>query len=422
MTLLTLSALLLVPIAASFLLYWKAIAVDGGWLATADDRAMLEHARQDLGLGGLLELHGLHFVPAMRLTFLVMLALFGTAWTPYGVVLVLSHGLLGAAVAAAVYWFGRSWPAALGIALPLTVSWSLSSGVLTSFVYVNIYLLIGVLVLVPVLVDWYLSTSSKTALTLLFLALSWCIFTLLSGLLAYIAAAIFYAGLKYTSDETGAGLRGVFTVTRRDLGMLGVVVVSLGLYGLAYGSELYAVGGRLPIEMGFCEETMHLSPLDRYLYVLAFGYFGFVSNGGFGFLPTDEIDWHRFIYGGVTVVLLVASTITVFLARWLSPSVRSTAAVVAGFVLLAMIAAGMVTSGRSCIQLWHMRYNAYALIFVGCAIGVLIGQIVKASPRRVSMVISAALLALSLFVTYQNVQVVLASPWMVERAPGFLGP
>ncbi len=419
--LLTLGALLLLPIVISFLLHWKAIAIDGGWLEISDDRAMLDVARAEPTLRGLLHLHGLHFHPTIRLVMLAMFTLFGTAWTPYGIALVLSHGLLGASVAAVIYRFGRSAVATAAVVLPLTVSWSLSSGVLTSFVYFNIYLLVCLIVLTPILVEQYARASPWRGAALLFAALTWSIFTILSGLLTYIATIVFHLGLKYTSGPSEGRARRFFTVTRRDLLLCCVIVVSLALYALAYSTELASVGWRLPVEMGLCEETTHPPAVDRYLYILSFGYFGFIARFGFGFLPTDEIGWHRYVYALITVLLLAASLLVVALPRVFSTSVRSAAVIVAGFVLLAMIAAAMVASGRSCVQLWHMRYNAYILASVTCAVGIVLGRILTGLPRGAALIASAVLIALSLLLTYHNVQAVLTSPWLVNRAPGFAG-
>jgi hypothetical protein len=68
-----------------------------------------------------------------------------------------------------------------------------------------------------------------------------------------------------------------------------------------------------------------------------------------------------------------------------------------------------------------MRYSVYTLAFVACAVGVALGRITSGLPKGAASIVSVVLVAVALLVTYQNVQTVLASPWMVQRAPGFLG-
>jgi hypothetical protein len=80
----------------------------------------------------------------------------------------------------------------------------------------------------------------------------------------------------------------------------------------------------------------------------------------------------------------------------------------------------MVTAGRSCLQFWHMRYNFYVVTFVTCAVGVLLGLLFNALPRQIAPYVAAMLLAGSVVVAYQNVQLVTSLDWMVKRAPGFM--
>lgn len=411
--------MLLAPVVVSFALYWKAVTVDGGWLDTADDRALLDGVRSASPFASLSELHGLHFIPAMRFVYLVMYALFGTEWTPYGVALVLSHGLLGTSIAALVYRFGRSWLAALAVVLPLITSWALSSGVLTSFVYVTIYPIVCLIVLAPILVERYVRQPSWPVTATLFVMLAWSIFTLLSSLLLFITVGLFYVGFRYVYDVLGVGVDLRALVGRRDGVLLGVAGLALGLYALAYSSALASIGWRLPVEMDMCQETYAYPQLDRFLYVLTFGYFGFVSQGGFGYLPADELgNWH-YVGGGVTLLAIGLAGLVVF-RRSAAREQRVAALVIGGFLVLALIGSAMVMSGRSCVQLWHMRYSVYTLACVACAVGVLLGRLLTGAPKRVAPVLGLVVLVVAALLTYDNVQFVLSSPWLVKRAPGFL--
>ena len=188
--------LLLVPMAISFALYWKVVAVDGGWLETSDDQMMLAGIRDNFRASNLLALHGLHFVPAMRLTYVILYALFGMWWTPYGVFLVFTHGLLAASVGIFVYRFSRSLAAALAVMIPFVTSWSLSSGVITSFIYSTLYVVVSLMLLSAVLVDLFVKRHSIGYALLLFLAVTWCSFTIISGTPIYMIVFMFYVGLK----------------------------------------------------------------------------------------------------------------------------------------------------------------------------------------------------------------------------------
>ena len=87
---------------------------------------------------------------------------------------------------------------------------------------------------------------------------------------------------------------------------------------------------------------------------------------------------------------------------------------------MAVATAGMVTAGRTCVQLWHMRYSFYTVTFITCAAGVLFGLILKALPRWIGPVLAVALLVLSVNLGYDNVNFVLTSSWLVNRTPGFV--
>ncbi len=418
-SLLIVAGLLLIPIAVSVALYWKVIAVDAGWLAVSDDAAMLARVRDNPTFAGLQELHGLHFVPAMRLTFLVMYSLFGVAWTPYGVVLVLTHGLLASSIGLFVYRFSRSWPAALAVALPVVTAWSLSSGVLTSFAYAPLYLLVSLMILAAVLVDHHLQQPSTIGAVLLALIAFWCIATILSGAIVYVLIAVFYVGLKIARSDRPSWLGRVFALERGDIPVIGLLAASLLVYAAGYATQLQAVGWKLPVEMAFCQEDVPLSNVDRFLYVFSYGYVGAINQGGFTFLPTFIGGW-RYLAAGGSVVAIVAALGVALFGTSLSTTTRSAAVAIAGCLIVALLAAVLVTAGRSCLQFWHMRYSFYMTAFVSCAVGVLLGLVLNALPRRVEPVLAAAMLVGSVVVAYQNVQMVQASDWLVKRAPGFM--
>jgi hypothetical protein len=134
-------------------------------------------------------------------------------------------------------------------------------------------------------------------------------------------------------------------------------------------------------------------------------------------LPTFIGAWRYLAAGGSLLAILLALGVAIF-GRSLSMATRSAAVAIAGCLVVALLAAVLVTAGRSCLQFWHMRYSFYMTAFVSCAVGVLLGLVLNALPRWIGPVLAAALLVGAAAVTYQNVQVVLASDWLVKRAPG----
>jgi hypothetical protein len=67
-----------------------------------------------------------------------------------------------------------------------------------------------------------------------------------------------------------------------------------------------------------------------------------------------------------------------------------------------------------------MRYNLYVSVFPAVAVGVLAGLSLTTLPRKVAPLLAALLLVGAALVAQRNVNVVLASTWMVDRAPGFV--
>lgn len=425
--------LLLVPMAISFALYWKVVAVDGGWLEAADDQIIIESIRNDLRASSLLALHGLHFVPAMKLTYLVLYILFGTWWTPYGVLLVFTHGLLAASVGIFVYRFSRSLPAALAVTIPYVTSWSLSSGVLTSFVYAPIYVVGSLMLLSAVLVDLFVKRRSIGYALLIFLAVLWASFTIISGTPIYMIVGMFYVGLKLAelrSGTVGSGIAGLLDIKgllagikrlidRRDVVFCGLVLLSVALYALVYGYVLSSVGWKLPTEMEMCQEDVPLPLVDRLLYVLSFGYVGTFMLSGVLYLPVSFGEW-RFVAAGVTAAGIVAALGVVLASSAIGVAGRSAAVAIAACLIMAVLTAAMVTTGRSCVQLWHMRYSFYTVTFITCAAGVLFGLILKALPRWISPILAVALLVVSVNLGHDNYVFVQTSSWLVNRKPGFL--
>ena len=131
----------------------------------------------------------------MRLTYVILYALFGMWWTPYGVFVVFTHGLLAASVGIFVYgsadpWLQRS-PSRSRSSHPRP-----SSGVITSFIYATLYVVVSLMLLSAVLVDLFVKRRSLGYALLTFLAITWCSFTIISGTPIYMIVFMFYVGLK----------------------------------------------------------------------------------------------------------------------------------------------------------------------------------------------------------------------------------
>jgi hypothetical protein len=126
---------------------------------------------------------------------------------------------------------------------------------------------------------------------------------------------------------------------------------------------------------------------------------------------------------GVTSVMGLAAlgSFQIAFARQTAAEESRSALVIAAVCLaMTLLDALMLTAGRQCIALWHMRYNLYVSVFPAVAVGILAGLSLTTLPRKVAPLLVALLLVGAALVAQRNVNVVLASTWMVDRAPGFV--
>ena len=213
------------------------------------------------------------------------------------------------------------------------------------------------------------------------------------------------------------GIKGL--LDRRDVIFCGLVLLSVALYALVYGYVLSSAGWKLPTEMEMCQEDVPLPLVDRLLYVLSFGYMGTFMLSGVLYLPVSFGEW-RFVAAGVTAAGIVAALGVLLASSSIGVAGRSAAVAIAACLIMAVVTAAMVTTGRSCVQLWHMRYSFYTVTFITCAAGVLFGLILQALPRWISPMLAVALLVVAVNLGHDNYIFVQTSSWLVNRKPGFI--
>jgi len=407
--------LLVVPLAISGVLYWPVISVDAGWLFVRDSQLFLRHPTGSFHLGELVRFVGNHFVPVSHLTYTAMHALFGTWWAPWGVVAVVCHALLISSVAAVIYRFGGSLVAALAITLPLTTAWTLSSGVLTNFTHALIAVQMALIVMAPFLADRYLERSSGPRLAALFVASLLALFISIPGLLFYPAAVVSYVGLRAVGSEV-ASRRMVFgRPNRRDAAFAVALATSAVIYGALYWIALEANGWRTPVGNDLCVDTSGLSPFGRLQHILAYAYSGtFLTQVGSGRLGHPESPWPA-VAGVTTLVLLTGSAFALLSSQSALVRRRRVAVIFATCVLMGVAGAAMLVAGRSCVALWHMRYNGYSVVFMAAAGGILLGVLLNRLHGRLRPFLSVALLVGAVWVMLLNAQAVKATTFLAER-------
>ena len=94
---------------------------------------------------------------------------------------------------------------------------------------------------------------------------------------------------------------------------------------------------------------------------------------------------------------------------------RRATAIFATCVLMGVAGAAMLIAGRSCVALWHMRYNGYAIVAFASAAGLLLGVLLNLLPGRLRPVLSVLLLVGALWVTVLNAQAVQVTHYMAGR-------
>lgn len=415
---LALGVLLAVPLAVSLVLYWPVIAIDGGWLFVADSQRYLRHPSGTFHPSELMRFTGLHFVPLPRLIYATMQALFDTWWTPWGIAAVTLHALLVAAVGVVIHRYSRSLLAALLVMVPLVTSWALSSGVLTNFAHACLALLMTMLVLTPVLADQFVLHPSGRSAATLFVASLVAIFMSIPGALFYAGALVFYVGLKYARGIGTPWRAGLWRLDRQDAVIVSVMAVSALIYSVTYWIALNMNGWRFPTQINLCTDTSGFTLTDRTLQVLAFAYAGlFATPYEYAALGAPTSLW-RTAAGVATVALLGASAYALVSRRPVLVRHRPVTVVVAGCLVMALLGTAMLVMGRSCIGLWHMRYIGYPLLFLAAMSGTLLGVALRALPVQIRPYLAALLLVGMAWLTTQNVQAVLASTFMTGRTPG----
>ena len=153
--------------------------------------------------------------------------------------------------------------------------------------------------------------------------------------------------------------------------------------------------------MEMCQEDVPLPLVDRMLYVLSFGYMGTFMLSGVLYLPGQLRRvalrrGRRDRRGHRRRARRAARQPSIGVAG------RSAAVAIAACLIMAVVTAAMVTTGRSCVQFWHMRYSFYTVTFITCAAGVLFGVVLQALPRWISPMLAVALLVVAVNLGHDN--------------------